>query len=267
MNNIPIKKIRSVFTVKNKSFLTPHFIRVVFDIREDQLPLLSEVTSGSNNKIFIPPKGVRLIYFPERGREINSELVATVRTYTNRSIDLEKRELTIDFVVHGENGPASAWAINAQAGDCLGIGMKQSHKPLLPISESYLLVGDATAVPVISAILEQLAVGITAKVFLEVTEKSDELMLCSAAFVDVMWLHNKEPEKGSLLSSCIKQFQIDNPAQNNCVYIAAEYSTVKDLKAFFRVQLGWDPDFISTTAYWKSGASEEATVEKQQGTL
>lgn len=84
------KKIRSVFTVKKKLLITPHFIRVVFHIGENQAELLANVKSGSNNKIFIPT-------------EENSTVM---RTYTNRKIDLEKHELSIDFVAHGDNGPA-----------------------------------------------------------------------------------------------------------------------------------------------------------------
>ena len=59
---------------------------------------MANVKSGSNNKIFIPAE---------------EENVALIRTYTNRKIDLEEKELSIDFVAHGDNGPASAWALKA----------------------------------------------------------------------------------------------------------------------------------------------------------
>ncbi|PWW17569.1 siderophore-interacting protein [Chryseobacterium sp. AG844] len=133
------KKIRSVFTVKKKLFITPHLIRVIFDIDEKQAELLANVKSGSNNKIFIPTE----------------ENIILIRTYTNRKIDLEEKELSVDFVAHGDNGPASAWALKAKPGDLLEIGMKESSKPLVPNADFYLLAGDATALPVICAIAEQ----------------------------------------------------------------------------------------------------------------
>ena len=71
------QKIRSVFRMKDKKFLTPHLIRTVFDIDDHQAELLAYVRSGSNNKIFIPHSA--------------EEHDVSVRTYTNRKIDLETR--------------------------------------------------------------------------------------------------------------------------------------------------------------------------------
>ena len=37
----------------------------------------------------------------------------TVRTYTVRKVDTECREISIDFVVHGDHGVAGPWAAAA----------------------------------------------------------------------------------------------------------------------------------------------------------
>jgi len=58
-----------------------------------------------------------------------------IRTYTHRGIDLEKKEIWIDFVVHGEEGPASAWAANSKPGDALGVMMKRGKKELYSPAE------------------------------------------------------------------------------------------------------------------------------------
>ncbi len=255
-NYIPTKKIRSVFTVKRKEFITPHLIRVVFKISDEQIGLLPMMQEGANNKIFIPPKNVGLIYFPEKSLH-GAELTAVSRTYTNRKIDFQKKELTIDFVVHGENGPASAWAIHAQPGDPLGIGMKQSNKPLIPKADRYLFVGDATALPAISAILEHLPARVQVNAVLEVYSKKDEMLLCTAADLEIEWLHNPNPEKGSKLAEKVRMFDFANFNQKSYIYIAAEYTTVKELRHYFRQDLQWNQHLIYTCSYWKSGISEE----------
>ncbi|RBI91811.1 siderophore-interacting protein [Elizabethkingia miricola] len=241
------KKIRSVFTVKHKEYITPHLIRVVFNMDDEQSELLAGVRPGSNNKIFIP--------VGNDGQE------TIVRTYTNRKIDLEKNELSVDFVAHGDNGPASAWALKAKAGDHLGIGMKESLRPLVPESDCYLLAGDATALPVISVILEQLPAEAKAKVFLEVPTKEDELMLCSAASIETEWLYNQAPEEGSDLAKQVRAFEFPDDDLKKYVYIAAEYATVKDLRSYYRTDKGWNPREMYACSYWKAGVSEDEASE------
>ncbi len=235
------KKIRQAFIVKHKQYLTPHLIRVVFEIDENQVEMLTHVHSGSNNKIFIPT---------EEGS------APLIRTYTNRKIDLENRELSVDFVAHGDNGPASAWALQANTGDSLEIGMKESRRPLVPDADFYLLAGDATALPVICAIVEQFPPYVSAKILLEVAGKEDELMLCSAADISVEWLHNPHPEEGSRLAEAVKSVQFPSGVLKEYVYIAAEYATVHELRTYFKTTLQWDPHGLYICSYWKAGQAE-----------
>ena len=246
-NSIKTEKIRSAFTVKDKKFLTPHFIRLFFEIDDQQTEWLAYVKSGSNNKLFIPSG--------ENG--INAEQEMITRTYTNRKIDMENKELLIDFVAHGDNGPASAWALKAVPGDILEIGMKQSSRPLVPDADFYLFIGDATALPVICAIVEELPSYVTARVLLEVYGKEDEMILCSAADVSVHWLHNAEPENGSRLADTARTIEFPAGILKKYIYAAAEYSTVKAVKDYFKTELSWDPHGLYACSYWKSGQSED----------
>ncbi|WP_413534032.1 siderophore-interacting protein [Empedobacter brevis] len=252
-----MKIIRSIFTVKRKEFLTPNFIRVIFEMSDEQCKLLENIQEGSNNKIFIPPKGVGLIYFPNKEVSLNTSLTAKTRTYTNRKIDLRNKELTIDFVAHGTTSPASAWAISAKIGDPLGIAMKDVRKPLIGKADHYLLIGDATAIPVIAAILESLTAKVSVKVILEVPSKDDEIIMYSKAKVEIEWLHNSNPKMGSYLAKKAITHQFENKNAHNFVYCAAEYRTVKEVREYYRKTLNWDSDLIFTCSYWKAGSAED----------
>lgn len=59
-----------MFHVKHKEYITPYFIRVIFNINDNQAEMLFNVKSGSNNKIFIPT------YEPDTYK--------IVKTYTRR---------------------------------------------------------------------------------------------------------------------------------------------------------------------------------------
>ncbi|MFG4003137.1 siderophore-interacting protein [Flavobacterium aquidurense] len=268
MENYQKKVIRSVFTVKKKSFITPHYIRVIFDVTNEQLDLLANVKPGSNNKIYIPPKGMNVIYFANKESNVLSELLPVMRTYTTRSIDFEKRELCIDFVAHGDNGPASAWAQKAEAGDILGIAMKGNAKDLVLQADEYLLIGDSTALPVIGNILEQLPKGVNVKAVLEVYGKKDKIDFVSQATVSVDWVYNKNPEKGSELSKWIKKISLPEIKIKRFAFIAAEYNTVKALRSYFKEEIGWERSQYNASSYWKAGKTEtESNTERREEKL
>ena len=101
-----------VFQVVDKEFITPGYIRVT--LNGEGANEFSQCTIGANNKIFIPSAGKKNVLFDELEKPI-------VRTYTHRGVNVTKSEIVIDFVNHGDNGPASLWARSAVFGDELGV--------------------------------------------------------------------------------------------------------------------------------------------------
>lgn len=248
------KIVRSVFTVKEKILVTPHYIRVVFDMSDEQMDLFRNMKTGDHNKIFIPAEGVSGIN-TEDERIWDSDLFAVRRTYTTRNIDVVNKEMCIDFAVHGDNGPASRWAQQAIKGSVLGVAMKESSRLLFPQADQYWLIGDSTALPVIGAILEQLPSWVNVNATIEVYGKEDEIALHSKALLNIEWLHNPHPENGSPLAGIIRSKPL--PQGRRFVFIAAEYATVKDLRNYFKTEKAWLPGEYAATAYWKCGSSED----------
>jgi NADPH-dependent ferric siderophore reductase len=105
------------------------------------------------------------------------EIRPWVRNYTVRHLRPELGELDIDFVVHGDTGPASGWAQRARSG--VWVGLLDQTAPYDPPAGTrwQLLVGDETALPAISAIVENLPDGTDAQAFVEVPTPADRVSL------------------------------------------------------------------------------------------
>lgn len=260
---------RLALTLKEKIFVTPHYIRII--LTGDQLDVFKHTTVGDNNKIFIPPTGVNEIHFPDFDFENRKwlmpapEVAPAIRTYTHRAIDLDKKELTIDFVHHGDGGPASSWAIHAKTGDTLGVTMRTEPTVLFPEADWYLLAGDATAIPVLSAILEKLPDTATGTAIIEVHGPEDEQELYTASQVTIQWLHNPHPESGSTLSEAVKAIPLPEASTTVFGYVAAEFASVKAIRNYLRKEKAWTKEELYAYSYWKAGVAEDkSTSDRQQ---
>lgn len=261
----PPKIHRDKFILHHKEWITPHMIRIALF---GNVEPFSQCVVGVNNKIFVPPFGEKLVYFSEPDPETGELILPpenvrpSLRTYTHRGIDLEKNLLFIDFVNHGENGPASRWAIRAEIGDELGVAMKLKDTPIHPESDWYFLIGDATALPVISCILEGLPKDAVGKAIIEVPTTEDTQVLIKPEGVDVIWIYNEHPENGSILADVAKNVQIPSNG-SKFAHVAAEFSTVKTLRHYFRKELNWSANELYAYSYWKAGVSEDKSTEER----
>ncbi len=261
------KTIQAEFTVSRKEYITPHYIRVF--LTGEQVSSIANTTVGVNNKILIPPKGADRVHFPEfdydkmMWKPQSEEIRPNIRTYTHRGIDLEKNEIWIDFVAHGDEGPASAWALEAKKGDLLGVLMKDGKTELYGKAENYFLVADATGIPVLAAILEDLPATAKGTCIIEVHGKEDEQDLQTLADIQFIWLHNEHPQQGSRLAEVVKQQVL--PEDSRSGYVAAEFSSVKEIRSYLRKEKQWKQEELYAYSYWKSGVAEDkSAVERHK---
>src|SRR4051794_34652315 len=87
------------------------------------------------------------------------ELWPRTRTYSVRDWDAEARRLTIDFVIHADDGVAGPWAARAKPGDVLQLlGPGGAYAPDAG-ADWHLLAGDASVIPAIAAALPRVPAG------------------------------------------------------------------------------------------------------------
>jgi NADPH-dependent ferric siderophore reductase len=121
---------------------------------------------------------VKFIFDDANGEQVR-------RDYTPRRFSQEKRELTIEFALHGD-GQAAEWTLQAQRGQRVRIGGPRGSMIVPNELGWHLLVGDETGMPAISRRLEELAPDSQAFVLI-LADAADRRSLDSPARVDAHW--------------------------------------------------------------------------------
>ncbi|MET8168334.1 siderophore-interacting protein [Streptomyces sp. NPDC005329] len=235
--------------------LTPHMQRVVLGGEG-----LADFTAGSCTdhyvKLLFGPEGVT---YPEpfdleRIRaEFPREQWPVTRTYTVRNWDAELRELTLDFVVHGDEGLAGPWAARVQPGETVRfMGPGGAYAPD-PAADWHLLAGDESALPAIAVALESLPAGSLAHAFIEVTGPEEEQKIDSD--VAVVWLHRGDRPVGELLVEAVRALEF--PEGRVHAFVHGEAACVKELRKLLRVELQISREDLSISGYWRLGHNED----------
>lgn len=259
--------MQGILTVKEKIFLTPHYIRVILE--GPDVARFAEARVGDNNKIIVPDTPDSPIVLPEfgsgKGGRGGSQGGSrpTVRTYTMRALDLNQGLMTIDFVAHGEEGPASAWAFRAVPGSQLGVLMKVKERPLFLSSDWFCLVGDHTALPVISVILESLPEYAVGKVLLEVYGPEDVLELQKPEGMEIVWSYNNAPGAKATLPALLREVELPHE-HTKFVFVAAEYHSVREIQEQLRTNDYLLREEWQTFSYWKYGQAEDDSSEERR---
>ncbi|NUT73657.1 siderophore-interacting protein [Pseudomonas sp. C1C7] len=182
----------------------------------------------------------------------NEGPLPAMRDYTPRRYDLNTMELDIDFVLHGD-GPASTWAEQAEPGQFLHIGGPRGSMIVPDMFDSYLLIGDETALPAIARRLEGLAANRRALVIVEVENGKEQQELQSTAQVNVIWVL-REGGKDHLLTT-VRQIQV--PGGSLYAWVATETKTSRQIRRVLLDEHGLDEQFVKAVGYWRLDDSEE----------
>lgn len=233
--------------------LTDRYVRVTFT--GEDLADFQSADPDDHMKLLFPPDPETELVLPGPGFTYpeGAPRPAT-RDYTPRAFDPAKRELVVDFVIHGE-GPASNWAAQARPGQTLGVGGPRGSWVLDATFDWYLLIGDETVLPSIARRLEELPAGAKVVAFIEVNGPEDELPLPTQADADVRWVHRGAAPAGTsdVLEQAIRAAAF--PQGSVFVWAGGEASTLRGIRRYLKNEVGIPVANLRFSGHWKQGVA------------
>lgn len=237
MTRIRREPRRRTLTVAATEKLSRSMLRVRFT--SDELADFDSPAPDDHVKVFLPAVGA------EDGRP-------AMRDYTPRAWDGAAGTFVIDFALH-EAGPATAWALAAAPGDTLEIGGPRGSTVVADDFDWYLLVGDETAIPAIARRCEELRAGVPVTGLILVDGPDDVVAMPERTGLNVHWsFRNGLDDAAALLADLPTTL----PAGEGYVWIAAEASAARALRAHVVGTLGHPKEWLKAAGYWTRGVPD-----------
>lgn len=240
--------------------VTPNMVRVRFGGPE----LAQWVSSGDPDErltIAFPSPGRRT---PPRPRiaggawHFDDAAAPEQRSYTVRRVGTGT--LDVDFVVH-EGGVAAEWAMRAGPGDAVGLSQAGGWYRRPAGVTSVSLVGDATALPAIGRIAEELPADVRAHAIVEVASDDDVQDLPSAADLTTTWLTGSGMGRApSGLPDAVRNLAL--PGDGVYVWAAAETSATRAIRKHLRHERGLPNAAMTVIGYWRT--QKEAWLQRYE---
>lgn len=232
----PLVRLR----VAERRELSPAMVRVVFDAEGFDYAGHTD----SYLKLLFADDGPLLGDLPDR---------PTTRTYTVRAFDPATNRVTVDFVVHGDDGLAGRWAARCTVGDELlarGPGGKWSPAP---DAAFHLFVGDEASLPAIEAALERLDDDARGLAVVEFAAHAREV--AAPAGVEVRALvRGGAPYREEWLAEQVAELDFETLGDVEA-FIHGERGAVKALRAVVSPHV--PRERLSISGYWAYGRIED----------
>ncbi len=247
--------------------ITPRYRRIVLTgpALADGFPLV-HFACNDHVKVYFPDPRTGLITAyretEDGGWEVESQTGDVLRRdYTPRAWDPEARELTLDFVVH-EHGVAGVWARDASPGDELVVMGPRANWLLPENYPQYLAVGDETALPAISRLIEEAPAGSQVTAVVEIADAGEEQTIIPADGValDLRWVHRDvtPPAAGHLsaLETAARAIPLPSGPEDLFVFAAGEVDMMKPIRRYLRRDIGLSKHQVAVDGYWKRGVAD-----------
>lgn len=243
-------KPSKIMTVTAKTWITPNMIRITY--AANWIKDLPSGIEGAHCKLFLPKDNDTPATLAD---QIENGPRPDVRTYTIRYIRPDLGELDIDFVDHGDTGPASAFARRCVPGDFNGFAGPGPIKLKNYYADYYVVAADMSALPVAAATLEAMPKSAKGVAFLEITSEEDRQAIDAPVGVDVRWCIH--PDTHSAPQQCVDEIRA-LPAFDGTVQtcVAGESSMIKALREEIIIKRAIPKEDAYISGYWKVGLIE-----------
>jgi len=246
-------------TVRAVQRLTPHLVRITLggptlrgflDDGPDQRVKLMLPLPGQDRPVLPSPSD-----WYGSWRATPADVRPVLRTYTVRHARPAAGELDVDVVLHGDTGPASAWAGRAAVGDEVGVYGAYGEYEVPPGTDWQVLVADHTALPAVAAVLERRPAGDAQPVLLlvEVPGAADELPLALSPGVEVRWCHAVRGRPGAALVEAATTAQL--PDGTGYAWVCAEQGAVREIRRHLLARCGLPCQAVMSMGYWRAGSA------------
>jgi NADPH-dependent ferric siderophore reductase len=233
--------------------VSPHLVRVTFAGLD--LEGLTVEQPAASVRLLLPSPGSQELIVPSwDGNEflMPGGRRPAIRTFTPRRLDLETHELDLDIVVHS-GGVASEWAEAAVAGDPVAISGPGRGYAIDRDAPFFLLVGDETAIPAISQLLEALPAERLVQVHIEIAHPDARIALPDHPRASAEWC-DRAPgaSPGEALVAAVRGTDL---GQDDRVWVAGEATAVQRIRRHLFEDRRLPRAQASVRGYWKHGRS------------
>lgn len=228
--------------------LSPRLVRVA--VAGPELEGLTVDQPAASVRLLLPDPGGRLDLPSWDGNEflLPDGRRPAIRTFTPRHLDPAGPTLAVDVVLH-EGGRASQWATAARAGDPVAVSGTGRGFEVDPTVDSYLLVGDETAIPAVAQLLESIPGEAAVDVHLEVAHPDARLALPRHPGATVTW-HDLPP--GAAPGAALVDAVTGAHLGVGHVWVAGEAAAVQRVRRLL-ADRGVPRTRTTVRGYWKHG--------------
>jgi NADPH-dependent ferric siderophore reductase len=256
--------------VLRRTQLTPLMVRVT--LGGGELAGFAAPGPSDHVKLYFPDPATGVVTAPSLtpdGVHRPDDAVIISRDFTPRAFRADGEdgpELDIDFVLHGDagpavggpaggganGGPASAWAARCRSGDELVVaGPRGSH--LIPHDASHVvLIADETALPAFSRWLELLPPAVRISGIVELADEDGDAYLSAdlRRRANIEWLYRIDGP--GQLDESLRSIDI---ADDDYVWGAGEATALIPLRRYLKHERGLAADRVAIEGYWKRGVT------------